>query len=265
MRWAGLLALGAGAVACAAVAVAAAGEPLRGADGGVGRLTLSPWLLVIPGVAVLILGIVGMASLRGVEGARVGPRRSRWLTIVGLIVLAALLSRLRPDQNDPIDDPTVYEIAPVEVVAEERGTTWPTWLVVGACAVVAAGALLARRRTPTPDEARDDDAAVALLTVEASMADLAEPADPRQAVIAAYARLLEGLRDVGAGRQPAEAPFEHVSRVLSTHGVRAGPLRTLTGLFTEARFSTHTITEDHRSAAWTALDEARADIQGVAV
>ena len=101
--------------------------------------------------------------------------------------------------------------------------------------------------------------------MEASLADLTDSRDPRQAVIAAYARLLDGLRDAGAGREPAEAPFEHVARVLGTLGVRPEPLRQLTALFAEARFSTHPITEAQRAAALTALEDARADLRGVAV
>jgi hypothetical protein len=47
--------------------------------------------------------------------------------------------------------------------------------------------------------------------------------------------------------------------------VRPEPLRELTALFAEARFSSHPITEDHRRAALRALEDARADLQGVTV
>ena len=53
-------------------------------------------------------------------------------------------------------------------------------------------------------------------------------------------------------------------RALSTLGVRPEPLRDLTALFAEARFSDHAITEDHRAAAVRALDEARTELQAVA-
>ena len=53
------------------------------------------------------------------------------------------------------------------------------------------------------------------------------------------------------------------TRALATLGVRREPLRELTSLFAEARFSTHRITEDDRAAAVRALTEARADLEGV--
>ena len=46
--------------------------------------------------------------------------------------------------------------------------------------------------------------------------------------------------------------------------MRPEPLRDLTALFAEARFSDHAITEDHRAAAFRALDEARTELQAVA-
>jgi hypothetical protein len=106
---------------------------------------------------------------------------------------------------------------------------------------------------------------VARQVLAESAEDLSTTAEPRQAVIAAYARLLDGLRDAGAGLRPSEAPFEHVSRVLTVLGVRPEPLRQLTTLFAEARFSTHDITEAHRTAALDALAAARADLAEVPV
>ena len=79
-------------------------------------------------------------------------------------------------------------------------------------------------------------------------------------MIACYARLLEGFEGVGAGRRRSEAPFEHMSRVLGTLGVRPEPVERLTSLFAEARFSNHAITETHRTEAERALAEARADL-----
>ena len=105
----GLLALGAGVIACAAVAVAAAGEPLRDADGGMGRITVSPWVLLIPVVAAVILIILGLAGLKGVEGTRQGRKKPLWLTVVGLVLLVAVISRFRPDEAAESDRPYTFE------------------------------------------------------------------------------------------------------------------------------------------------------------
>ena len=133
-------------------------------------------------------------------------------------------------------------------------------------AVVVACVLLGRRRqrddaSPEPT----DDVAQARRAIDDSLAGLAGPGEPRLAVIVCYARLLEGLEGVGAGRQRSEAPFEHLARVLATLGVRPEPLERLTSLFAEARFSTHEITEEHRADAERALAEARTDLDRVVV
>ncbi|HEY8094230.1 MAG TPA: DUF4129 domain-containing protein [Acidimicrobiales bacterium] len=268
----GLLAVGTGILACAVVAVAAAGEPLRGASSGTGRLSISPWFLVIPVAALAALAVLGLAGVRGVRGGRRSSKRSLWLTVLGLIVLVAVLSRWQPSEPTAPDEPPTLEVAPPRAPSESPRGSWGTWLVIGAAGSLAVGAVLLRRhqRGSAAQRCGDTDldadpSAAALRTVEASLIDLADPADPRQAVIAAYARLLEGLQDVGVGRAPSEAPFEHVTRVLGALGVRPEPLRELTALFAEARFSAHPITEDRRRAALRALEDARADLQGVTV
>jgi hypothetical protein len=248
--------------ACAAVAAAAAGEPLQDAEGAIDRVTLSPWLIVVPVAALCLLGLVGFTSIRAAGSARPVSRRSAWLMVLGFVLLAAALSRLDLDRGTAVE-PEAFEIAPPVAEGGSQSTAWPTWGVVLAGVVVAA-VLLGRRRRPeaaTPEST--DDVAQARRAIEDSLADLTAPGDPREAVIACYARLLQGLDGVGAGRQRSEAPFEHLSRVLATLGVRPEPLERLTTLFAEARFSTHEITEAHRAEAERALAEARADLDGV--
>jgi hypothetical protein len=258
----GLAVIGVCLAACAAVAVAAAGEPLQDAEGAIDRLTLSPWLIVVPLAALCLLGMVGFTAVRAAGTARRVSRRSAWLTVIGFLLLVAALSRLDLDRAT-VDEPEPLEIAPPVAEAGGQSTAWPTWVVVGA-GLVAAAVLLGRRRRPEdPAPEPEDDVAQARRAIDDSLADLAGPREPRQAVIACYARLLDGLDGVGAGRQRSEAPFEHMSRVLAMLGVRPEPIERLTTLFAEARFSTHEITEDHRAAAERALAEARADLERV--
>ena len=261
----GLLAIGLAAIACAVVAVAAAKEPLRAAGEDSSRLTLNPWLLLIPFAAVIGIGLIGLASLRGVH--RSGPTRKRsvWLTVVGFLVFAAVVSRLGPQESASPEVTTTFEVAPAASSTGAHHATWPTWFAVGVAALVAVAAVVASRRTTRPRRAEAEASPNDVRrVVEETMSELSEPVEPRQAVIAAYAHLLAGLARSGAGRRPAEAPFEHVTRVLATLGVRPEPLRELTALFAEARFSTHDITEQHRAAALAALDDARADLEGIA-
>jgi len=104
----------------------------------------------------------------------------------------------------------------------------------------------ARRSTPVSDAV--SEALVALDSVE----------DPRAAVIAAYAAMQETLAARGFPRRPAEAPREYLERVLLASSASEAEARTLTGLFEEARFSAHPISEQVRQRALSALRAVRA-------
>jgi hypothetical protein len=265
-RWPGPLAVVLGAAACALVVVAAAGEPLRRADRRWARLALSPWLLAIPVGVVVVIGLVAMTNARPAGGSRTVRRRASWLTILAFLAVAVLFSHLRPEAGQPKSTTGELEIGPAAPTPSGHGTGWPTWMAIVVGGAVAVAALASRRvtRAARTHASTTPDADGALRAVEDSLADLRQPADARAGVIAAYRRLLDGLEDAGAGRREAEAPFEHVTRALATLGVRPEPLRELTALFAEARFSDHAITEDHRAAAVHALDEARTELQAVA-
>ena len=108
-----------------------------------------------------------------------------------------------------------------------------------------------------------DDAAFAREAVDAMLAPLREPADPRAAVIEAYARMEQVLAKRELGRQTAEAPREYLERIMRDQGMPEASLTTLTALFEEARFSRHPITESARSRATSELDAARAALAAV--
>ncbi len=114
--------------------------------------------------------------------------------------------------------------------------------------------------TPAIEPARvvHDEAAVAREAVEAALAPLREPADPRAAVIEAYARIEQVLAKQELGRRTAEAPREYLRRVMGDRGMPEESLTTLTTLFEEARFSPHPIPESARRRAATELRTARA-------
>ncbi len=263
-RWAGPLALAGAAVACAMVAIAAAGEPFRGAATGSSHLRSAPWVLAVPVAAVVLLGFVALASVRRTDGLKLRARRPRWLVSLGFLALILFLVLLKPGHAKQVDRRQGAQVGSPAATSGHRSTPWPVWLIIGTGGALAMVGL-AHRRRPASDAVDDGPADTARRALADSAADLTATEDPRQAVIAAYARLLDGLRDVGAGRLPSEAPFEHLSRVLHSLGVRDAPLRSLTTLFAEARFSTHPITESHRQAALAALEEARADLNEMVV
>ena len=160
------------------------------------------------------------------------------------------------------------------------GWQWWTLAALGLIGAVAAAVLLgpelrrwakARRDRhaafaatpgPTVGEAtrRDepDETEVVQRALDAASAPLRDPADPRAAVIEAYARMEQVLAERDLGRRAPEAPREYLTRVLGAHGMPQGSLTTITALFEEARFSRHPISQSARRRALGELENARA-------
>jgi hypothetical protein len=105
-----------------------------------------------------------------------------------------------------------------------------------------------------------DEAGVARQAVDAALASLREPADPRAAVIEAYARMERVLAERQLGRRTPEAPREYLQRILCDQGMPEESLTTLTALFEEARFSRHAIPESAPRRAARELDLARVSL-----
>lgn len=117
---------------------------------------------------------------------------------------------------------------------------------------------------PTMPDAQPevDEQAVADSLADSARRLLDDP-DPRRAIIAAYAALLDGLADAGAPRATYEAPEEHLQRALRQLGVPPEPLAEVTRLFLIARFSSHPLGEPDREAARRALTAAERELRWV--
>ena len=89
------------------------------------------------------------------------------------------------------------------------------------------------------------------------MEPLRDPADPRTAVIGAYARMEQVLAERELARRTPEAPREYLARVLRQQGMPERSLTTLTALFEEARFSLHVIPQSAPRRALSELENAR--------
>jgi hypothetical protein len=146
--------------------------------------------------------------------------------------------------------------------------TWPI-ILLGVAVVVALGAAArASRRSFDPElEKQPVDARrqVVRRALDLSLEDLEAEPDPRAAIIAAYARLLDGLEQCGLGRETGEAPVEHLERALRALAVREAPMRALVDLFVEARFSEHVLTAAHKADAIAAFRAARDDLGSLVV
>jgi hypothetical protein len=141
---------------------------------------------------------------------------------------------------------------------------WVFAAVVGGGLVLLAVVLLRRRRE---DELEDEEPETVeeelTMVVSDAIDDLRGETDPRRAVIAAYARMERVLGQHGQPRDPSEAPFEYLARVLLRLRVRPAAVRDLTELFERAKFSTHDIDQPMKERAITALITVRDDLQAV--
>ena len=142
---------------------------------------------------------------------------------------------------------------------------WILAAAVGGGVVLLAAVLLARRRGQPEEDDESDVAEEELAAVVAdTIDDLRREADPRRAVIAAYARMERALAQHGHPRHPSEAPFEYLARILLRLRVRASAVNELTELFERAKFSAHEIDQPMKERAIAALVSVRDDLQPVA-
>jgi hypothetical protein len=120
----------------------------------------------------------------------------------------------------------------------------------------------ARQLRPAPPPLLPDaaDADELREAVESGRLAFAELDDARAAIIACYVAMERSLADRGAARGAADTPDELLARVISAGIVRGAAARRLTGLFYEARFSTHPLGRAERDAASAALDELAAEL-----
>ena len=88
--------------------------------------------------------------------------------------------------------------------------------------------------------------------------------DPRSAIIACYAAMERGLGHArGAMPLESDTPSEVLARAVDHHAVSAAGATELVDLFSEARFSPHVMTENHRDSAVAALQRVLTDLRGV--
>jgi len=144
---------------------------------------------------------------------------------------------------------------------------WSLAVGLAVAGVAAAGGILLLRRRRAgeaeldPLAKRERAAADLAAVVEGTLDDLRREADPRRAVIAAYAQMERVLERHGLPRDPAEAPFEYLGRMLGELRVRPGAALALTELFERARFSDHEIDAAMKDEAIDALVSVRDDLR----
>ena len=259
------------------VTVAATGSTPRGSGSSTSpadSLLDTVFSLMLVALAVTLAAVV-FVIVRWREHEWTAPRKRRDLhALASLLAFGfalALYVRLRgwhlsfDPQQTPLDRGEGSPPAPSLQAGSDPGYqfefAWlPVVVVLALAAVGAAALVLSARRRQSSEEgvALAGDLAVAL---DLTLDDLRAEADPRRAVIGAYARLERVLAAHGEPRRPADTPEEHVSRVLSTLDVDRSSIRRLADLFVRAEFSQHHVDSGMKDEAIDALEHVRDELR----
>ena len=233
-------------------------------------------------LVALALGVVAFAlilyfnrdALRALpEPIRRRQRSRRTILLVFACVLVlALVVRSLGERQGELELPTLQPLPPAEGTPPgeaddtryEPAFAWIPVLIVVALATagVAAAWWSTKARRKARGEGKEPTFAEALDDVLAdTLDDLRAEADPRRAVIGAYARLERALAAYGVPRRPAEAPIEYLGRMLAEAEVGPVAVRRLTLLFERARFSQHEVGPEMKDQAIEALETVREDLR----
>ena len=231
------------------------------------------WALVVTEailfVAGLILFVFRLIWLR--KGGDALPERKRrsiwWVLLLPLVVfgLTHTLAVLRAHRIGPHPGaPVGAGAGRAGVVHHTGGSSWPV-LVLFIVVALASGAVTVyrRRRSAAPVFADPEPVPAPEPLAQALAAGaraLREDPDPRTAIIGCYAAMERSLAEAGSPAKAADTPAEFLTRATAGGLVRSSCASTLTGLFRQARYSSHPMTEDDRAAAIQALAQVRADL-----
>lgn len=222
-----------------------------------------------------------------------GPRGQgvRWNLRLGLIALGALIAwvlaviilnrlgvgsdgrppavpQIVPDTGRGSGSSTPPSGAPAKSGDTARILMAATAVLVVMTAVAAVGAAMRRPRPQAVPTAGDTAPVVSSAAVPLAVAaerGLAEVTNrdlaPREAIIACYAAMERALASApDSAPQASDTPTEVLARAVGTRTLSPTAASHLVALFTEARFSSHVMTEQHRQSAEQALRAVLAEL-----
>jgi Domain of unknown function (DUF4129) len=254
---------------------ASARHPL---DGGAAAPSLPTWpLLFVVGVGLVVSAALGLSVLgpmmrvRAGQGGRSALRAGPLTLSLSLLVPAAIIAlyttQATNGERKVVGQPAHASHNKLAGKPGERGadhTTAVAALTAGIGAGVVGFAGLALVRARRRREAEIEPRATVAAGARDAAAAAAIPADPRAAVLAAYARMETALASVGLARRPSDAPREYLARLEAGLGGGRAPAARLTELFERARFSPHPVDEESRAEAIGALETLRMELEAPA-
>ena len=253
--------------------------------------------LLAGAIVIMLVSLVAAArrpARRGRPGGRElppgvagGPFRLRWravlvvAAVLGTVaVLVGLLGRVAVEP--PVQQPPVGTEAPSGAAQNQPGEPPPAsratgrdmgpYLAVTAVALIlmaAVGTVLARRRDPetgldapgSPADPEPSPAPPLAVAAERGLAAVEDPRRrPREAIIACYAAMEKALAGTEAAPLASDTPTEVLARAVQSRALRPESAEPLVELFAEARFSSHVMTESHRTVAEQALRRVLDDV-----
>jgi len=191
------------------------------------------------------------------------------LVLTAVISIARYLN-LQPHPRPPPDEEPNFVIGRPGTDRPQRQPTVDyqpgiSWLVVAAVVVLAVAAVsayvISQRRARTGTRANEELAEQLALALDDALDDLRAEADPRRAIVAAYARMERVLAASGVPRYGAETADEYLGRVLLELAPGSDAVARLTDLFTQAKFSHHDVDATMKEDAIQALEEVREELR----
>jgi Domain of unknown function (DUF4129) len=172
--------------------------------------------------------------------------------------------RVRPSASRPSIRPGTPHPVAVGSPAPIAPVLYGLLIAVLVAAVVLGLVWVLRHRRPVvtaPPGAVAEDSTDLQEAVASGRAALREVDDARAAIIACYVAMERSLAEAGTARAAADTPDELLARATASGILRGDAAARLTGLFYEARFSSHPLDQGQRDQAARALDDLAAELR----
>ena len=237
---------------------------------------------------IFTLGLIGVAiggvlllyglSQRKAIAREMASGRHRRTSVAAFVVFFAIftgftywrLSEWRgPEPSEEGDQELAFPgesplptLPPEAETSYEPGVSWLPIVVVVALLLAAVVAYVVAEHCANRGRRSGEGLAEQLaMVLDETLDDLRAEADPRRAIIAAYARLERVLAANGIPRRASETSDEYLARVLNNLELDSGAVERLTALFTRAKFSQHDVDTAMKEEAIGALEQVRDELR----